>query len=488
LPIVEVGHARIVGRTPQRSDDPPMDLLSRLQDLFRRTLADWRWDLTLIACSVVTVGILAVSEFGYSRLETEHERALTGVRVYAKLGRLGRRLSDSETAERGYLLTRTESYLAPYRRALPEIGEISRQLVEHYNSAGDAAGATRMRTIEAETGRMLADMDSAVVLGREGKWQAAVDLVTTHAGQARMDQIREEIEHLQEAENSRVAENVKEWKAHTQVVRVVVAAVTGVNIVLLVLLVRWLRRHWYQSQQRGVALDVLVQARTAQLAMLASHLQEINESEKSHLARELHDELGAILTASRMDISWVRGKLLPDQTTLADKLSRALRHIDQGVQAKRRIIEGLRPTTLTTFGFATAARELVAQAADQSGWQVEFDVPEHDPVLREETTIALFRILQESVNNAAKYSKTKCLRVHLEVLPGDHCTLEIEDRGIGFDAGDVRPRAHGILGMRERVAARGGTLVVDSEPGRGTRITATIPLAERPSDSPARPQ
>lgn len=464
-----------------------MSSLRDLQDVLRRTLAGWRWDLTLFVCSVVTLGILVVSETGHSHLEQEHSKAMEGVRVYAKLGRLARRLADAETAQRGYLLTHSEPYLEPYREALPEITTLLEQLETYFTNTGTGLDAERMRLIKTEAARKVAEMEKTLFTARQGDWEGAVALVATDVGKYRMDAIRQLVEELQIAENQRVGERVAAWQSHAQIARVSIAAVTALNVLLVVMLVRWLKRHWREARQQGFELDAQVKARTAQLAMLASHLQEIGEAEKSRLARELHDELGSILTATRMDISWVRGKLHADQAVLAEKLTRALKHIDQGVQAKRRITEGLRPTTLTSFGLVTAARELVSQAADQAHWALELDLPENDPDLSEEAAIALFRILQESLNNATKYSKTQRIRVSLVVHPGQCCILEIEDYGAGFRADETRPKAHGILGMRERLAARGGSLVVDSVPGRGTRISATLPLNETPPAPSAQP-
>jgi len=457
-----------------------MNSLRDINDALRRTLAGWRWDLTLFVCSVVSVGILVVSETGHSRLEEEHTRAMDAMRVYAQLGRLARRLADAETAQRGYLLTHSDAYLEPYRAALPEIATLLDQLNDHFGSAGPNLDATRMRLVKSEGAKKVAEMETTLFAARQGQWDAAVKMVATDVGKYRMDAIRQLVEELQLSETERVAARVSEWRWHAQVSRLSIAAVAALNVLLLVLLMRWLKRHWRQTREHGVMLDREVKERTAQLAMLASHLQELTEQEKSWLARELHDELGSILTASRMDISWVRSKLLPEQAGLADKLGRALKHIDHGVQASRRITEGLRPTSLTTFGLVTAARDLVAQSADQCGWEPDLDLPENDPDLSEEAAIALFRILQESLNNAAKYSKTTRIRVSLSVVPGEQCTLEIEDFGIGFEAKDVRPNAHGILGMRERLASRGGTLLVESVTNRGTRVTATLPLSDDP--------
>jgi signal transduction histidine kinase len=162
---------------------------------------------------------------------------------------------------------------------------------------------------------------------------------------------------------------------------------------------------------------------------------------------------------------------------LSDKLERAINNLDQGIKIKRRIIEGLRPTTLASFGLVTAARELVVQAAEQAHWNVTLELPEADPDLPEETEIAMFRILQESLNNAAKYAQASRVRISL-MCTQDHCKLEVEDNGIGFRQRDVRPKAAGLMGMRERLRARGGKLDIETGPGHGTLIRALLPLTQ----------
>jgi signal transduction histidine kinase len=214
--------------------------------------------------------------------------------------------------------------------------------------------------------------------------------------------------------------------------------------------------------------------RTSQLEALASHLQDVSESEKTRLARELHDALGSLLTAIKMDLAWVRGRLNADQAALTDKLDRAMKNLDQGIQKKRRIIEDLRPTTLSSFGLVTAARELAEQMASQAGWKLRIDMPEEDPKLPEDVEIALFRTLQEALTNAAKHAKATRVRISLAFEP-DASKLEIEDNGVGFSERDTQPNAYGLLGMRQRLTGRGGSLEIISKGGRGTLLRISLP-------------
>jgi signal transduction histidine kinase len=221
--------------------------------------------------------------------------------------------------------------------------------------------------------------------------------------------------------------------------------------------------------------------RTSQLEALAFHLQEVSESEKTRLARDLHDALGSLLTAIKMDMAWVRGRLNADQAVLIEKLERAMKNLDQAIQKKRQIIEELRPTTLSTFGLVTAARELAEQEASRAGWKLRIDMPEEEPNLPDDIKIVLFRALQEALTNAAKHAKASCVRIGL-TLESDTCTLEIYDDGVGFSEADPRPNAFGLLGIRQRLAGRGGKIEITSEPGRGTLLRMSLPCAYSPGE------
>lgn len=220
--------------------------------------------------------------------------------------------------------------------------------------------------------------------------------------------------------------------------------------------------------------------RTSRLDALAFHLQEVSEAEKTRLARELHDALGSCLTAIKMDVAWVRGRLVPEQGVLIDKLERAMKTLDQAIQKKRQIIEELRPTTLGSFGLATAARELAEQTAERVGWTLRLEMPADDPDLPEAVEITLFRALQEALANAAKHANATRVSVSLECVD-DACSLVIEDDGAGFDPAEAQPRSYGLLAIRHRVEGRGGALEITSRPRHGTTWRVSIPCTYGPT-------
>jgi signal transduction histidine kinase len=261
-----------------------------------------------------------------------------------------------------------------------------------------------------------------------------------------------------------------------------VGALCALNIVLFLLLFRNLGIQLDKQdrvQQKLITqqeeLDQLVFERTRQLEALAWHLQSVSENEKTELARELHDELGSILTASKMDVAWVTSKLKNMEPAMAEKLGRALANLDQGIALKRRIIEDMRPTVLANFGLVTALRTLADETAQRTGWTLDLSLPEDDIKLGEEVEIALFRVAQESLTNAAKYARASRVSIAL-ALDDERVSMHIADDGVGIRPQDLqRTHTHGLLGMRQRVSARGGRIEIQRREPHGTDIRVTMP-------------
>jgi signal transduction histidine kinase len=448
-------------------------------------LLRWRWEAALAVCVSVSVGVFVLSETGHSRLTSSYDEAIRSMWVTERLGNLAMRLVDAESAQRGYLLVRRPAYLDPYAAALPKIEELRREISAHYGQRNDARQLQAFSEVSRLIGIKLNELDQTLRAAQEGRTALALNVVGTDVGQETMNEIRSGVAALQAKEREHTYALVHEWQSSVQLSRGGIAAITALNIVLLALITRWMKRDWLRAREREQELDRLVRERTAQLANLATCLQDVSETEKTRIGRELHDELGATLTAAKMDVAWSRTKLAPEQALLGEKLERAVRNIDQCIQVKRRIIEDLRPTTLANFGFMTAARELAVQTAERAGWRLKLELPDVDPILSEDTEIALFRILQETLNNATKYARATTVRVSLVCSRGA-CAVEIEDDGIGFVPREVRPKASGLIGMRQRVEPHGGRFYVESQPGKGTLVRVSVPI--HPQAQGAEPQ
>ncbi|HWT54891.1 MAG TPA: PAS domain-containing protein [Rhodocyclaceae bacterium] len=226
-------------------------------------------------------------------------------------------------------------------------------------------------------------------------------------------------------------------------------------------------------------LAELVEARTAELQQLSQSLIELAEKEKAELARELHDELGALLTVAHMEVAGALRRLTDKNSDLYQQLTRARETIQETTMLKRRVVEGLRPSLLESLGLAEALRALVEQYKKAAAHIVcRAEIPEEIPDLRPDLSIALYRIAQESLTNIAKYAGASEVFIRIEHA-GGNVILEVADNGLGLPE-DFRERAtaHGISGMQQRAAHFKGVFsIMNRTDGPGTRVTAVIPCS-----------
>ena len=215
--------------------------------------------------------------------------------------------------------------------------------------------------------------------------------------------------------------------------------------------------------------------RTRELSSLSAFLQTHYEQEKARLARELHDELGGILTPAKMDLSWLEARLGGD-AKYRERMARLSALIDQGIDLKRRIIEDLHPSLLDHLGLAAAVQWFVDEACRAAKLESHVTVSKLER-LSPDLEIALYRVVQESVNNAVRHSRAT--RIELVVERTDEgVRLCVRDNGIGIpDLERARNQSHGLVGMTHRMRAISGTLDISSRDGEGTRVEAFLPLA-----------
>lgn len=217
----------------------------------------------------------------------------------------------------------------------------------------------------------------------------------------------------------------------------------------------------------------------AELRELSARVLEAREEEKTRIARELHDELGQLLTALKMDLSWLRGRLPGGE--LAEKAGEMGALLDQTVTSTRRISADLRPLMLDDLGLADAASWLVQDFAKRSGVSCDIRLAAGDSLEEVSKTVstAVYRALQESLTNIARHAAAKNAWVMLSVQEGV-IHLEVEDDGRGISSDDLaKTRSLGLKGMRERFAYLGGALEISSPPRGGTRLRARVPLQAR---------
>ena len=442
----------------------------------------WRWEFALAGAVVVTASVFAAAELGHDRTSDALERITTVGMESQGVLQLMSLVTDAETGQRGYLLTKREAYLEPYRVGVAGSRVVLEKLSSDYQRNGDSEGVARVNRIATLAGEKFTELEIVLRVAKQGEMEQVLELVNADIGRNKMAALRKEVDALLDHNRDRAEWLRLEAIGISKSARLSVAVISALNIVLLVFVFRRLGEGWREKEQEADRLkaqrewlDAEVRARTVQLEDLSVHLQDVLEAEKVRLARELHDELGSILTAAKMDIAWVRRRLGKEPVEMDAKLERTLKNIDQGIMVKRRLIEDLRPSTLSSFGLIVAARELAEESAARNEWELELNLPDMEPDIGADTATALYRIIQETLNNASKYAKAKRVSVRLICSERD-LRLEIEDNGVGFQKRDVRPKALGLVGMRQRVQARGGSFEISSNPGEGCRVHVIIPL------------
>jgi two-component system sensor histidine kinase UhpB len=217
------------------------------------------------------------------------------------------------------------------------------------------------------------------------------------------------------------------------------------------------------------------------LRALAGHLQLAGESERRHIAREIHDEFGQLLTGLRMDLIWLEKRLgqnedAPTRPGLRKRLAGALELVDGMVRQVRRISSELRPGVLDDLGLVAAMEWQAREWQQRTGIPCQFK-PSHEQLcIPPEPSTALFRIFQEALTNVARHAHATNVQVEL-TADDESIRLVVSDNGRGLTVSPARPeRSFGLLGMKERAALLGGRLDVEGHAGAGTRVSAEIPI------------
>lgn len=219
-----------------------------------------------------------------------------------------------------------------------------------------------------------------------------------------------------------------------------------------------------------------LEASNETLRKLTEHLQNIREEERSHIAREIHDELGQQLTVLKMDISWLNKKIESEDEKVKYRMKELVGMIDTTVRSVRKISSELRPSMLDDLGLAAAIEWQGQEFEKRSGIKVNMQLGVSDLKLPNNIAITLFRIFQESFTNVARHADATEVNVILRIID-NKLELLIRDNGSGFTVvGIEKKKTLGILGMRERVTIINGDYSIESAPGKGTTVRVSVPL------------
>ncbi len=400
-----------------------------------------------------------------------------GQQTRGAITKLLQQVLDAETGQRGYLLTGEIRYLDPYTTATAEINQTLDTLRTLFTPYKDEL--TQFGIMSRHVSRKLAEMDLSVRMRKEGKEDAWKFVLTTDVGKDEMDAIRERAAFLAASSISKMERGQAQIQRSLELARIGIAVMALAGLLAFYMYLRQTQvlldtgtREQESLQRERDFLETQVRERTANLAELATHLQNVREDERGHLARELHDELGALLTAAKLDVARLRSRLGGNLPEAIDRLEHLTNTLNNGIALKRRIVEDLRPSSLSHLGLMASLEILAREFEERSGLAITTDL---EPVeLGGSAQLTVYRLVQESLTNMSKYAEASEAQISLHNFDR-YITVEVKDNGRGFKVENVGPGSHGITGMRHRVEAAGGRLTVASTDGNGTRISAVLP-------------
>ena len=432
---------------------------------------------------LLALGLLSLAEWSYQRamdsLGNLDARSIARTNIQTVM----RRLLDAESAQRGYLLTGRKEYLAPYAEVAADIDSAIVTLRSLYR--GDAEAEPLVQEVSTRAIQMLSVTSEILSLFDAGSHDAWRNLLLTDIGREKMEAMRNAAESLLAVEDRRMAtEQVAVYRALEFERR-------GVYITTLLSLlwfIFFLRKNAalqaaqlasaHELQAERDALGAQVRLRTAELAELNRHLQDVREHERGNLARSLHDELGGLLTAAKLDLARLRRALPAPPAEVNERINHLSSTIDQGIDLKRRVIEELMPSALHNLGLRTALEILAVEFSQRTGVSVATNL--EDTQLDASSRNTVFQLVQESLTNVEQHAAAREVRLSV-LLTGSEVVIEVQDDGCGFKREQVRGGGHAWKNLRHRIEAMGGSLSVASAPGNGTKVNAAVPSSAPPA-------
>ena len=421
--------------------------------------------------------LIFINEAGFQQSTTAVTTMEQAQQTRSAISKLLQEVLNAETGQRGYLLTGDERYLVPYNRAIedipPNLDSLRRLFTPYPEQLSDFDVMTRY------VSRKMAEMDLSVRMRKEGNEDGWKFVLTTDVGNEHMQTIRELSAKLSASSIQKMERGQVQIKKALQLSRIGIAITALVGLLAFymyllqtkALVISGLREQESLQRERDL-LETQVRDRTATLTELATHLQNVREDERGHLARELHDELGALLTAAKLDVARLKSRLSDSQPEASERLAHLTSTLNAGIALKRRIVEDLRPSSLSHLGLVASLEILAREFEERSGLSIATDLETVE--LGSSNQLTVYRLVQESLTNIAKYAEATQVEISLHDFDS-YITIEVQDNGKGFAIKDIRPGSHGLAGVRHRGGGAGGKLEVSRTQGRGTQGNAFLP-------------
>ena len=431
----------------------------------------------LLACVAVAAMVMLSEAAQWRSVRTLREMG-TVIAARSTIRELQQAVVDAEAGQRGTMLTGLPEYRIPYEQAVQRVGAAFQTLDLHY--ANHPQSRELLAQLHKVADAKLSELALTLRLKDEGRNQASTAIVASGIGKEQLDELRRLSGALQDRETVNIARSQNAIYQTLLISRIGIAllSLTGLLSMYLYLRQTAVLERQQQEQQSLLQLErdrleVEVAHRTAELTELATHLQTAREDERHRLARNLHDDLGSLLTSAKLDAARIRSRISGSAPETLDLLKHLVATLNDSIALGRRIIEDLRPSALGNLGLIATLEILLREFAAQSGTQVHLAL---EPVtLPSPSELIVYRVVQEAITNITKYAHASNVWVALDTLNG-RAQISVRDDGQGFDTRAKPSSAYGLMGMRFRVEAAGGTLLLVSAPGAGCQVVAALPL------------
>lgn len=466
-------------KTAHPADHARGTLRSRLRSL--RTV--------LVVAALCAMTLLWLIDQSFRQLNNINHQRQNIETVRSTVDALTNNLTLAESSQRGYLLTGSTATLAIFEKTGNRINDLLTQLDRKLAQSpvdGLATGDFKQKLTH-----QLHELQFAVSLYRSGREEAAHLAISSATVEEEMQAVRDSGSKLMSEAEAVLARKQVAFDRLVNYSRL--AFLTCVLAMLFGFVLYVQQRHRLRQadlqrqfllQTERDRLETEVRARTRDLAELATHLQRAVEREREHLARELHDELGALMTAAKLDLARMRGQVPADAVALKERMAHLRHTLNDAVALKRRIIEDLYPSALRNLGLVAALEILTREFAQRSGLALHTEL---QPVtLDADSGLIVYRMVQEALTNMSKHAHATRAEVTLRE-EADAVIVTIRDNGAGFDPATRVHGTHGLAGMRHRLRSCGGQLQITSTPGRGTQISARIPVPTASEGNPGNP-
>ena len=440
----------------------------------------------LAAALLVAFGSVIFSDSWITSISRQVETIRAVRDNIAVLHQLKANLYEAESAQRGYMLTKRKEYVAPFNDALKHARDniaLSETLVKKTSTAENQMVELQwLKQISASVEAKSAEMLLTIKLIEQNKIDAANQVVDLDVGRQQMQAFIIATDKLITQQTKDAYEMIGKRKATVNLARASVIGGALILIFLVVMVIKQLLNELaaksllqQQVTKENADYEIKLKQQTRLLRSMALDYQADVERERHKLSRELHDELGSIFTATKMDLAWCIKKLAETAPMVAEKLTKTIGYVNQGIQYQRHIVQELHPSMITAMGFWPALDLLIKDAAARNKWKLTLNLPHPTTPLNPTISLVAYRIVQESLNNANKYAKASVVSVDV-MLDDTHLKLEIQDNGVGVDMNALDGSTHGLSGMRNRVRAIGGNFEIISALGKGMLTRVLIPL------------